>query len=123
MFVGHVVQQKKRLRARPCGRIMFDSAPRFVDEHDPIWTQERLLPLALLPRLGDIRPPSLLGDEGFFRFRRSRLITEQGVRADTSLPSQALSFRSVGPGLSRINSHVWSANGAHGGVRRSVRQE
>ena len=54
--------------------------PCFVDEHEPIWVQERLLPLELLPPLRDVRPLPFRGDKYFFlTVRRSRWSAVQSV--------------------------------------------
>jgi hypothetical protein len=64
--VRHAGQQSFALGCTPAWPGHVRLGPRFVDKHEPIQVQERLLSLELLTPLRDIRPLTLRSDEHFF---------------------------------------------------------
>jgi len=61
--VRHAGQQTLILQCTPTRPDHVRLGPRFVDEHEPIRIQERLLPLEFVTPLRDVRPLPLRGDE------------------------------------------------------------
>ncbi len=71
--VRHARKQPLTLGRPPSRTSHVRFSPRFVDEHEPIWIQLRLLLTQLLAPLRNVRPFPFRGDEDFFLMVRRSL--------------------------------------------------